>query len=65
MRLCERKGSAFREAHSSGTTEAHERSEMREGDEADSPTRASNGFAHLWCAKPLRSEAARPKKLNE
>jgi hypothetical protein len=36
-RFCERKGFAFREAHSSGTTVA---AKGGEGDGADSPTRA-------------------------
>jgi hypothetical protein len=40
VHFCERKGSAFREAHSSGTTVA---AKGGEGDGADSPTQAPKG----------------------
>ena len=40
-RVVNRTEGAICERDSSGTTEAHERSEMREGDGADSPTRGA------------------------
>jgi hypothetical protein len=49
------------ERDSSGTTEA---GETREGDGADSPTRASNSLCAPLVRGLLRSEAARPKHYN-